>query len=93
VGLATDEKMVPDPETILEGFEEEFYHLFDLVKSGKVFGEALVIHDRYAEANSDDEDPLLCRALTKSGQPCRKRRLPGSQYCRLHEPETDTPVL
>ncbi|MDM8551410.1 wax ester/triacylglycerol synthase family O-acyltransferase [Desulfobacterales bacterium HSG2] len=33
VGLVTDAGLVPDPETILEGFEEDFHYHSDLVKS------------------------------------------------------------
>jgi hypothetical protein len=25
-----------------------------------------------------------CQALTKAGQPCKNRPLPGSDYCRVH---------
>ncbi|MCP4347361.1 MAG: wax ester/triacylglycerol synthase family O-acyltransferase [Desulfobacterales bacterium] len=50
VGLSTDAGLVPDPEVILEGFEEDFNYLLDLVNTGKVFEEPLVLHDRYKEA-------------------------------------------
>lgn len=50
VGLASDEKLVPDPEKILEGFEEDFNFTLDLVESGKIEEEPLVLHDRYKEA-------------------------------------------
>jgi len=77
VGLAADEGLMPDPEVLLEGFEDEFNYLLDLVKSGKIFDEPLVLHDRYQEAR--------CKALTKSGEQCKKRSVPGLEYCSIHQ--------
>lgn len=94
VGIASDEKLMPDPEVLLEGFEEEFNFLLDLVKSGKIYDEPLVLHDRYQEAKaakdrimekSDDEELTHCAAETKSGKPCRKKPVPGSEYCSVHQ--------
>lgn len=76
VGLAADEGLMPDAEVLLEGFESEFSHLLDLVDSGKIEHEPLVLHDRYQETR--------CKGLTKNGQQCRRRAAPGSQYCSLH---------
>lgn len=50
VGLASDEKLVPDPEVILDGFEDDFRYMLDLVESGKINEGPLVLHDRYQEA-------------------------------------------
>ncbi len=36
IGLVTDEGLVPDPDAILEYFEEEFNFLYDIAKTGKV---------------------------------------------------------
>jgi len=77
VGIAADEGLMPDPEVFLEGFEDEFDYLLDLVKSGKIFDEPLVLHDRYQEAR--------CKALTRSGEQCKKRAMPGSEYCNIHQ--------
>jgi len=77
VGLAVDEGLMPDPEVFLEGFEDEFDYLLGLVKSGKIFDEPLVLHDRYEEAR--------CKALTKSGEQCKKRSMPGLEYCKVHQ--------
>jgi len=76
VGIAADEGLMPDAEVLLEAFEAEFAHLLDLVDSGKISHEPLVLHDRYQETR--------CIGLTKSGEPCRRRALPGSRYCSLH---------
>jgi WS/DGAT/MGAT family acyltransferase len=89
VGLATDAGLVPDPEKILEGFEEDFNYLLDLVKSGKVFADPLVINDRYEEARArleaEEAELPKCIALTKSGRQCRKNAVLGSDYCPIHQ--------
>lgn len=77
VGLAADEGLMPDPEILLEGFEDEFNYLLGLVKSGKIFDKPLVLHDRYQEER--------CKALTKSGEQCKKRSMPGLEYCNVHK--------
>ncbi|MCD6586005.1 MAG: wax ester/triacylglycerol synthase family O-acyltransferase [Desulfobacteraceae bacterium] len=43
IGLVTDEGLVPDPDTILNYFEEEFDALFDISKTGKVDIQPLVV--------------------------------------------------
>ncbi len=52
IGIASDEKLMPDPETLLEGVEEEFNELINLVHSGKIYDDPLVINDRYQEAKA-----------------------------------------
>jgi len=54
VGLASDERLVPDPEAILEGFEDDFNQLLDLINSGKLNEEPLVLHDRFEESKTDE---------------------------------------
>jgi uncharacterized protein DUF1298 len=96
VGIASDEGLMPDPEILLEGFEEEFNSLLALVQSGKVYDEPLVLHDRYKEARSAAEtvtmakigkhsSQALCHALTKNGHPCKNRALADSEYCGVHQ--------
>ncbi|MBW2049684.1 MAG: wax ester/triacylglycerol synthase family O-acyltransferase [Deltaproteobacteria bacterium] len=77
VGLAADEGLMPDPELFLEGFEDEFNYLLGLVKSGKIFDDPLVLHDRYQESR--------CRALTRSGERWKRRALPGLESCKVHQ--------
>ncbi len=36
-----------------------------------------------------NQEPVHCAALTKSGQPCKNRPLPGSTFCRVHVPAAD----
>ncbi len=37
------------------------------------------------------QEPAHCAALTKSGQPCKNRPLPGSDFCRVHAAASATP--
>ena len=109
VGIASDEKLMPDPEVLLEGFEDEFNYLLELVQSGKIYDEPLVLHDRYQEnqdatrkqknetASSDDDTAEAydqCRAITKSGKPCKNKAISESGYCSVHQKfsEEDTQI-
>ena len=79
VGIAADEGLMPDPEVLLEGFEDEFNHLVDLVVSGKIYDEPLVLHDRYKESR--------CKALNENDEPCKRMAFPGYDYCEIHHPD------
>ena len=81
MGIAADDGLMPDPEVLLEGFEAETDYLLDLVTSGKIYDEPLVLHDRYKESR--------CKALTKSGGKCKRRAMPGSEYCKIHQSYTE----
>ena len=52
IGIASDKGLMPDPETFLEGFEDEFNYLIDIVQSGKINEGPLILHDRFAEKKS-----------------------------------------
>ncbi len=52
IGIASDKGLMPDPETFLEGFEDEFNYLVDIVQSGKIYEGPLILHDRFAEKKS-----------------------------------------
>ena len=95
IGVASDNGLMPDPETLLEGFEDEFSHLIDIVQSGKINQEPLVFHDRFKEKKSQQPDPEsnqdlsqvrsgLCQAMTKLGKPCRNKAIKGQPFCRQH---------
>lgn len=95
IGVASDSRLMPDPETLLEGFEEEFNLLTDLVVSGKIDQEPLVLHDRSKEKlNAAGRPPGTasrisrrsgsCAATTGKGSPCRNKAIPDSDYCRIH---------
>jgi hypothetical protein len=101
VGIASDEGLMPDPEVLLEGFEDEFNHLLELVQSGKIDDEPLVLHDRYEEAQASaqaQESKLdretagaaVCTAMTKSGRRCKNRAIAGARFCRVHRHQVKT---
>ncbi len=39
-----------------------------------------------AQPSSTEPQRERCQALTKAGRPCRNWPLPGSHYCRMHQP-------
>ena len=62
LGLAIDEKLVSDPETILESFLAEFNNLKELSSSENFGHESLVLNDRYLEElenRTKDQDAML----------------------------------
>lgn len=100
IGIASDEGLMPDPEVLLEGFEDEFNALLDLVQSGKIYDEPLVLHDRYKEAQAggsadeaepaaSDNAPAVCQASTKEGNPCKNKVMKGSEYCNVHQHQAE----
>ena len=36
---------------------------------------------------SETIPPASCAAMTRSGSPCKNRALPGSDFCRIHQPD------
>jgi WS/DGAT/MGAT family acyltransferase len=100
IGVASDNGLMPDPETLLEGFEDEFNHLIDIVESGQINQEPLVLHDRFEEKKSRQPDPELnktskplrqglCQAITKSGRPCRNKAAKGRSFCHRHTKDNE----
>ncbi|MBW2592712.1 MAG: wax ester/triacylglycerol synthase family O-acyltransferase [Deltaproteobacteria bacterium] len=95
IGIASDNGLMPDPETLLAGFEDEFNYLIDLVQSGKINEGPLVLHDRFEEKRSENpgissEKKAMtsgrdqCRAMTKSGKQCRNKAINGQSFCHRH---------
>jgi hypothetical protein len=102
LGIMTDEGLVPDPETILDGFHSEFAELLDVArKKAATPGvermtsmlddaletlDALLANAAAASPPEPGEDSERCQSLTKAGRPCRNRPAQGSRYCRWHQP-------
>jgi len=95
IGIASDKGLMPDPETFLEGFEDEFNYLIDIVQSGKIYEGPLILHDRFAEkklkkepAQKEDvveeRKPTQCEAYTKAGEKCRNKAVSGKAFCHTH---------
>jgi WS/DGAT/MGAT family acyltransferase len=79
VGVASDSNRMPDPEKLLEGFEEEFNEMLALVQSGKIDESPLVLHDRFEDNR--------CHGITRAGKRCKRRSAPGSKHCGIHRPK------
>lgn len=95
IGIASDKGLMPDPETLLEGFEDEFNYLIDIVQSGKINEGPLVLHDRFAEKGHNQDKPeketagkemgpVQCEAYTKAGKKCRNKAVSGTAFCHTH---------
>jgi WS/DGAT/MGAT family acyltransferase len=102
LGIATDRKLVPDPERLLVYFDEEFQALDALAESrwarrsasvapllaeldGALHTIDEILVDSQASApDAHSESWPRCQSLTKSGQLCKNRALPGKGFCRVH---------
>ncbi len=82
LGVASDVGLVPDPETIIEGFYKEYDTFLELARQA----EAVEKEPKQARGGAVpvEDDPGRCKAMTKSGRRCRNRALAGSDFCRVH---------
>ncbi|NOZ51406.1 MAG: wax ester/triacylglycerol synthase family O-acyltransferase [Chloroflexi bacterium] len=78
LGVMTDAGLVPDPETIIACFHEEFVELRQLVD---VLAEQQYQGDVPVVAASE---PDRCHATTRAGQRCKNKAMAGSAYCHMH---------
>lgn len=100
LGVATDEGLVPDPENILQSFYDELDYLSSWGRPSSArrveenrssapapaTGEMVSRAPQAPAVHTDREAPALglCRAQTRSGQPCKNRALPGQDTCHVH---------
>ena len=82
LGVVTDEGLVPDPDEIIKGFYKEYDAFLELVDQEKEIktGETAVV-----ETPPEPETPDRCQGKTKSGNQCKKKAQPGSDYCYIHQ--------
>jgi WS/DGAT/MGAT family acyltransferase len=101
LGVATDEGLVPDPETIVKAFHREFDALSRIAqrkqarrsKAARPMMATLDRASRTVDALKTGEATravlekthIGCRAMTRAGQPCKNHSLPGSNLCRVHQ--------
>lgn len=85
LGVATDAGLVPEPDTIIEGFYEEYEGLMELVRQAETAENIPSPSPTPVPQLADDPD--RCQAKTKSGQRCKNRALDGSSYCHRHQKE------
>ncbi len=76
LGVMTDQGLVPDPESIVDRFQAEFD---ELLATARAAGEG------QEDTESSTPIPERCQALTQTGQRCKNRPLPGSDYCQVHQ--------
>ncbi len=78
VGVITDQGLVPDPETIVAYFHEDFEEMKSLVAEieGQTYKGTVPV--------MDEAERGRCKALTKAGTPCKNRAAAGSAYCYIH---------
>lgn len=101
LGVATDAGLVPDPESIVQGFHEEFNCLLELVRQVESdekpkstthtdnLAESIAKLEALEAQLEGMEKELTtprCHGFKKNGQPCGNRPLSGSDYCRHHHP-------
>ncbi|HEY51892.1 MAG TPA: wax ester/triacylglycerol synthase family O-acyltransferase [Caldilineae bacterium] len=78
VGVITDQGLVPDPETIVAHFHEDFEEMKALVEE---------IEEQTYKGPvpvMEETERGRCKALTKAGTQCKNRALAGSAYCHVH---------
>jgi diacylglycerol O-acyltransferase / wax synthase len=80
VGIATDAGLVPDPESIVAGFERSFAEMADLLAMARADGQAPTPTGPAAAPSRI----ARCQATTRSGSRCRNRARPDSAYCHTH---------
>jgi diacylglycerol O-acyltransferase len=76
VGIATDAGLAPNPDRIIDAFNDEF-----------VFMQKWATRSSAAHSGATIEPAIAthtCHALTKSGKPCKNRAVANSKYCRVH---------
>jgi WS/DGAT/MGAT family acyltransferase len=101
LGVLVDRDLVPDPEAIVAGFEAEMTALLaeaaarpeppTLKGMMATLDGMLATLDALQAERSAAAGPPRCQALTRAGQPCKNQALPGSDYCRVHQPAPDAP--
>jgi hypothetical protein len=81
LGVASDVGLIPDPETIIEGFNQEYGMLMGLAHRTEP--------NQDPDASPVDDDRDRCLASTKSGRRCRNRSRDGSRFCYVHQAISD----
>jgi hypothetical protein len=72
VGIVTDKGLAPNPDEIVAGFQAEYATMRKAIQPKR-------------RPARQPRAAGLCRAKSRSGQPCRNRALAGGRYCRVHQ--------
>ncbi len=102
LGVITDAGVIPDPEIITEQFAKEFAVMREMTLHVQAAEAAAQTAEARAATSAKPRAPKAkaaeaeetpapeaahCAATTRSGQPCKNKPLPGSAYCRVHQPK------
>lgn len=83
VGVATDAGIIPDPESIVNAFQDEFEQMKDWgIDEGKIKDK--VTEQKKVVVDTTTIREGYCQALTRKGLPCKNKAIEGTQYCRVH---------
>jgi WS/DGAT/MGAT family acyltransferase len=82
LGIASDAGLIPDPQSIIDDFYDEYEALLAMVTEAK----KLEQEPEKEKAVQIETEPDRCQAMTKSGRRCRNRTLADSDFCRVHQP-------
>lgn len=105
VGFAADAGLIPDPEALLRCFIDELEQLErwgrpphglpapvapgEAGSNGKSPAAASSPQTSDAPPANSPSESAACRAMTKSGAPCKNRPIPGQPFCRVHASLTE----
>jgi WS/DGAT/MGAT family acyltransferase len=85
LGVQTDAGIVPDPDQIIQDFQDEFAQMSKWGRPDNGQESRSEPPDLMEASSADiDRQPQLCQALTRSGKACRNRALPGETTCGVH---------
>ncbi len=96
LGVLVDQELVPDPEAMVAGFEQEVKALLDIAagrpEPATVKGMLATLDRTLASMDAvldngrtDKRTTDRCQAMTRANQQCKNPALPNSTFCRLHD--------
>lgn len=84
VGVATDARRVPDPETLVAGFHAELEQMQGWIQKTGRAPQPKKTKTRAPKPRAAQEQAGLCLARTRAGEPCRNKARPGQATCHIH---------
>lgn len=84
LGVMTDAGIIPDPERIVAGFEEEFRLLQRVAEVQHAAGELATGGGNGGATRTPAPVRIQCIATNRNGTPCRNLARQGAAYCHKH---------